>query len=129
MVSTSAKKIMVVDDEKDFLFTMQYWLKSKGYEVKTANNGLKALDLVKTFNPHLMLLDVKMPGIDGIETLRRIREFNKELPVIIITAFIGEEKVAEASAYKISGLFYKDKDFKEGLGLLESVLRTHKRLK
>ena len=129
MDSTSAKRIMVVDDEKDFLFTMEYWLKSKGYEVKTAEDGFKALDLIKTFNPHLILLDIKMPGLDGVATLKRIREFNKEVPVIIITAFIGEDKVAEASPYQISGLFYKDKDFTEGLLLLETVLRTHKKLK
>jgi len=127
--STAAKRIMVVDDEKDFLFTMEYWLKSKGYEVKTVTNGLQALELAKTFNPNLILLDVIMPGMDGVETLKRLREFNKEVPVIIITAYIGEERVAEASTYQISGLFYKDKDFKEGLELLESVLRTHKKLK
>jgi len=124
-----AKKVMVVDDERDFLFTMEYWLKSKGYEVKTATDGFKALELTKSFNPNIILLDINMPGIDGVETLKRIREFNKEVPVVIITAFIGEERVAAASAYKISGLFYKDKDFKEGLRLLESLLRTHKKLK
>ena len=126
---TSAKKIMVVDDEQDFLFTMEYWLKSKGYEVRTATDGFKALDLAKAFNPHLILLDINMPGIDGVETLKRIREFNKEVPVIIITAYVGEERVDAASVYKISGLFYKDKDFKEGLLLLESILRTHRKLK
>ena len=129
MVSTSVKKIMVVDDEKDFLFAMEYWLKSKGYEVKTAENGLKALDLIKDFDPHIILLDIKMPVMDGIECLKRIREFNKEVPVVIITAFIGEDKVAEVKPYQIAGLFYKDKDFSEGLSLLESVLRTHKKLK
>ena len=53
-----------------------------------------------------------MPGIDGVETLKRLREFNSEVPVIIITAFIGAERVADVSEYDISGLFYKDKDFK-----------------
>ena len=116
MDSASPKKILVVDDEKDFLFIMEYWLKSKGYEVKTVTNGLEALELVKTFDPNIILLDVNMPGIDGIETLKRLREFNKEVPVIIITAYVGEERVADASAaYQISGLFYKDKDFKEDI--------------
>ncbi len=124
-----AKKVLVVDDEEDFLFTMEYWLKSKGYEVKTANDGFQAIDIAKEFDPNIIILDINMPGIDGVETLRRIREFNKEVPVLIITAFVGEERVAEASSYQISGLFYKDKDFKEGLLLLESVLRTHRKLK
>ncbi|MFC1658259.1 response regulator [Candidatus Omnitrophota bacterium] len=129
MDSASAKKILVVDDEKDFLFTMEYWLQSKGYEVKTASDGLQALEMVKSFDPNIILLDVNMPGIDGLETLKRLREFNKNVPVIIITAYIAEDRVAETSAYHISGLFYKDKDFREGLQMLESVLRTHKQLK
>jgi two-component system alkaline phosphatase synthesis response regulator PhoP len=129
MDSTAAKKVLVVDDEKDFLFTMEYWLKSKGYEVKTATDGFKALEAIKTFSPNIILLDINMPGMDGVETLKRIRDIDKDIPVIIITAYIGEERVAEASTYQISGLFYKDKDFKEGLLLLESVLRTHKKLK
>ncbi len=129
MDSAAAKKVLVVDDEKDFLFTMEYWLKSKGYEVKTATDGFKALEAIKTFSPNIILLDINMPGMDGVETLKRIRDIDKDIPVIIITAYIGEERVAEASSYQISGLFYKDKDFKEGLLLLESVLRTHKKLK
>ncbi|MBU1871698.1 MAG: response regulator [Candidatus Omnitrophica bacterium] len=129
MDSLTAKKVMVIDDEKDFLFTMEYWLKSKGYQVESANDGFKAIELVKSFKPDIILLDINMPGIDGVETLKRIRLINKNVPVIIITAYIGEERVAEASSYQISGLFYKDKDFKDGLILLESVLRTHKNLK
>ena len=129
MDAALSKKILVVDDEKDFLFIMEYWLKSKGYEVKAANDGFQAVELVKTFNPNIILLDVNMPGIDGLETLKRIRQFNKDVPVIIITAYIEEERAAETSTYQISGLFYKDKDFEEGLKLLESVLRTHKKLK
>jgi CheY-like chemotaxis protein len=129
MDAISTNKVLVVDDEKDFLFIMEYWLKTKGYEVKAATDGFKALELVKSFNPNIILLDVNMPGIDGLETLKRIREFNKDVPVIIITAYIAEERAAETSDYNISGLFYKDKDFEEGLKLLESVLRTHKQLK
>ncbi|MFH1578487.1 MAG: response regulator, partial [Candidatus Omnitrophota bacterium] len=97
MDNTVRKKILVVDDDKLFIATMEYWLKSRDYEVKTANDGLTALEAAKGFNPNLILLDVNMPGIDGIETLKRLREFDKETPVIIITAFIGEDRVAAAS--------------------------------
>ena len=123
------KKIVVVDDEVDFLFAMEYWLKSKGYEVKPANNGFKAVDLVKSFTPDLIFLDINMPGINGIETLKRIREFNQNVPVIIISAFVEDKKIDEASTLGISGIFYKDKDFDEALFLVESLLRTHKKLK
>ena len=129
MDKAEAKKILVVDDEADFSSTMEYWLKSKGYEVQTAGDGFKALELAKTFNPNLILLDVNMPGIDGLETLRRLREFNKDVPVVIISAYIESGKLNVVSDYQIAGVFYKDKDFEEGILLLESILRTHKKLK
>lgn len=126
---TPAKKVLVVDDEKDFLFLMEYWLKSKGYEAKGLTDGTKAVDELKSFKPDLVLLDLSMPGIDGVEVLRRIREVDADIPVIIITAYVEDERVAKFSAYRISGLFYKNKDFQEGLSLLDLVLRTHKKLK
>ena len=125
----SIKKILVVDDEKDFLFTMEYWLKSNGYEVKAVTNGKQALEELKIFKPNVILLDINMPEMDGVETLKQIRKMDKDVPVVIITAYIGEERVAETSLYQISGLFYKDKDLQEGHSMLESVLRTHRKLK
>lgn len=129
MDSETKKKIMVVDDEADFSFAMEYWLKSKGYEVKIAPDGYKAIDLVKDFKPDLVFLDLNMPGIDGVETLRRIRELDKEVPVIVISAFVEDKKVDEAARYNTSGVFSKEKDFEEGLFLVETALRRHKRLK
>ena len=129
MDSGTKKKIMVVDDETDFSFAMEYWLKSKGYEVKTAPDGYKALDLMNEFKPDLIFLDLNMPGIDGVETLKRIRQVDKEVPVIVISAFVEDKKVDEAAQYNTSGVFSKDKDFEEGLFLVETALRRHKRLK
>jgi len=129
MDSGTKKKIMVVDDETDFSFAMEYWLKSKGYEVKTAPDGYKALDLMNEFKPDLIFLDLNMPGIDGVETLKRIRQVDKEVPVIVISAFVEDKKADEAAQYNTSGVFSKDKDFEEGLFLVETALRRHKRLK
>jgi DNA-binding NarL/FixJ family response regulator len=67
--------------------------------------------------------------MSGAETLKRIREFNKDLPVIIISAHLDDERAKEANSYGVSGVFYKESDFSEGLTLLETVLRTHKKLK
>lgn len=121
-------KIMLVDDETDFTDPMAFWLKSKGYSVIVANSGESAIKMVKEQTPDAIFLDINMPVMDGIMTLKKIREFNKEVPVIIISAFVDDLRVKEA-INEISGVFYKGEDFKAGLSLLESALRTHKKLK
>ena len=122
-------RVMVIDDEKDFLYTMEYWLKSKGYNVFTASNGLEAIELIKKETLDIIFLDMHMPVMDGVQTLKNIRQLNKDIPVIVITAYASDEKVTEAEKYGISGLFYKYKDLSESANLIETVLRRHKGLK
>jgi len=122
-------KVLVVDDEADFRRLMTFWLDSKGYSVIVASDGKSAIQLVKEKNPHVVFMDLKMPVMNGIETIKRIRRFDKEIPIIIISAHVGDPEGKEAIPYRISGVFYKGKDFEEGLPLLESALRTHKKLK
>lgn len=81
------KKILVVDDEENIRELYRDELAEEGYEVELAADGLEALSKLETFRPDLVTLDVKMPGIDGIEVLRRIREKNTSLPVMLLTAF------------------------------------------
>jgi len=122
-------RVLVVDDEKDFLFTMDYWLRTKGYEVSTAANGQEAIEIINKKPVDIIFLDMHMPVMDGVETLKKIRELNKDTPVIIITAYAADEKRIEAEKYGVSGFFYKDKDFTESSTLIETVLRRHKGLK
>jgi len=122
-------RVMIVDDEKDFLYTLEYWLKSKGYQVFTANNGGGAIEIIKKETLDIIFLDLHMPVMDGVETLKNIREFNKDIPVVIITDYVSDDKVTEAEKYGISGLFYKYKDLSESINLIETVLRRHKGLK
>ena len=121
--------ILLVDDEPDYLELMAFWLKSKGYFVSAAPNGEKAIQIIKEENPHIIFLDINMPGIDGIETLRRIREFNQELPVIMVTAFPDEKKFSQTQKLNISGFFAKDAGFGELRNTIEVTLRTHKKLR
>jgi CheY-like chemotaxis protein len=125
------KKIIVllVDDEADFTQPMSFWFQSKGYSVLVASNGEQALQVIKTKGPHIVFLDLNMPVMDGIETLKRLRQFNKDLPVIIVSAYLDQERVKAAYDHGISGVFYKGADFAEGHALLEAALRTHKSLK
>jgi len=85
------KKILVVDDEVNIRELYRDELAEEGYRVELAENGLQALAKFESFRPDLVTLDVMMPGMDGIEVLRRIREKNPSVPVLLLTAF-GEFK-------------------------------------
>ncbi len=122
-------KVLVVDDESDFRQLMVFWLESKGYLVLSAADGETGVKMAKEDSPDIVLMDLRMPNMDGVETISKIREFDKDTPVIIITAYTDDPKAVAAMSHGISGVFYKGKDFTEGLSLLEAVLRTHKKLK
>ena len=77
--------ILVVDDETRYVRAIQFNLEASGYEVVTAQDGEAAIALVSDREPDLILLDVKMPGMDGLEVCRRIREFSA-VPIIMLTA-------------------------------------------
>jgi len=88
--------ILIVDDEPNYQIVLAELLKDEGYEVFTANSGLAGLPIVYSTDLDLVLSDMKMPGMGGIEFLSKIKEFNKELPVILITAYAEVEKAVEA---------------------------------
>ena len=77
--------IIVCDDEKDIVSALEIYLTAEGYHVFRAENGREALTLAQNEDVHLMLLDVMMPQMDGLETLTRLREFSN-IPVILLTA-------------------------------------------
>lgn len=81
------KKILIVDDEENIRELYRVELKDEGYEVELAENGQAALSKFETFRPDLVTLDVMMPGMNGIEVLRRIREKDPSIPVLLLTAF------------------------------------------
>jgi len=88
--------ILIVDDEPNYQIVLAELLKDEGYEVFTADSGLAGLPIVYSTDLDLVLSDMKMPGMDGIGFLAKIKEFNKELPVILITAYAEVEKAVEA---------------------------------
>jgi DNA-binding response OmpR family regulator len=89
-------RILVVDDEPDSVELLQEFLTGKGYEVVTASSGEEALRKVKEERPHLMLLDVRMPGMNGLDVLRKVREFDQEVGVIMVTAVNEEDTGRDA---------------------------------
>lgn len=128
MEETKKIKVLVTDNEPDFRQLMQFWLESRGYAVLTAPDGESAIQAVKENSPDIIFMDLRMPQMDGAEAIKRIRQFNQDVPIIIISAYLEDLKIKEASGYGISGVFYKGKDFAQGLSLLESALRRHKKL-
>ncbi len=86
-----AKKILFTDDEESIRLLYQEEFEERGYEVILAGSGEEALEKFDSFNPDLMVIDIKMPGMDGIELLQRIREKTIDMPVILCTAY-GEYK-------------------------------------
>jgi DNA-binding response OmpR family regulator len=89
-------RVLVVDDELDDLELLQAFLMAKGYEVLTASNGEEALQKVKEERPHLILLDVRMPKMNGLEVLKRVRAIDREVGVIMVTAVKEEETGRQA---------------------------------
>ncbi|MFC1806805.1 response regulator transcription factor [Candidatus Omnitrophota bacterium] len=123
-------RVLLVDDELDYTQPMAFWLKSKGYEVDVVSNGKSAIEVVRDNPPDIMFLDLKMPIMDGIETLRNIREFNKKIPIIIVTVeYANEDKFEQARKLGSNGFFPKKGSFEELENTIEVTLRIHKRSK
>jgi len=89
-------KILVVDDEVEACRAIGLALGAKKYENLSAHNGVDAIEIIKTEKPDVVLLDIRMPGIDGIETLQRIRKFDKDCIVIMLTGVDNPDTIITA---------------------------------
>jgi len=123
------KVILVVDDEPDFLEMIKIRLEANDYEVITVSSGKEALDKIMNSKFDAVLLDVLMPGIDGLEVLKQIREKDKNLPVFIITAFSNEERFRMANKLNASGFIVKTSDLKEEVERITGILRLSDKFK
>jgi two-component system OmpR family response regulator len=119
----SRQRILVVDDEESIRDVAGTSLELAGFEVRTAADGYAALRAIDDFAPHLVLLDVNMPGVDGFEVVRRIRAAGHATPVVFLTARDGVEDAV--SGFGAGGDDYVTKPFhlKVLLARVEAVLR------
>lgn len=116
-------KVLIVDDEPDFLSLMQERIGSWGYEVLLAPEGKSALVMIKEKFPDIVILDFFMPGMDGVEVLRRIREFDKKIPVIMFTAHAEIKNIKGAQELGVSAFIPKLSDYSTDIqASLRSVL-------
>jgi len=88
MLDAKGIKILVVDDDPDIVEFLSYNLKKEGYSIYTTNNGREAIKMAQKVNPHLILLDIMMPEMDGYQTMREIRNDSRfrSLPILALTA-------------------------------------------
>jgi len=92
-----AEKILIIDDEPDMLKLLSMILKEKTpYEVYTTNNPMEAVELVKNGDFDLIITDLKMPGLDGLQLLEEVKKKDEDIPVIIITAYGTIDAATEA---------------------------------
>ncbi len=89
-------KILIIDDERPIRETLEMFLREKGYEVLTSEDGEGGLEALQNERPEIVILDIRLPGMDGLEVLRRIREAGEYIHVIMITAYRDAETTKQA---------------------------------
>ncbi len=109
--------ILLVDDEKKFLDTLSERVSYKGFEPFTASTGEEALEIARKTKIDAAVVDLKMPGMDGLETISKLKEINPEIRTILLTGF-GDEKIREA-AYALDTAYFE----KEQMGHLWEFLK------
>lgn len=117
-------RILVVDDEEEICSLLKEFLMKKGYEVLTATDASSALEAVSRTRPHLVLLDIRMPQKDGITLLKEIKEINREIGVIMVTAVRDEILAKKTLEFGADGYITKpiDLDYLETNVLVKRIL-------
>jgi DNA-binding NtrC family response regulator len=106
-------KMMLVDDEERFLSTTRKLLEKKDYDVLTATSGADALELLRTNRVHVVILDVKMPGMDGVATLREIKRLFPMVEVIMLTGHATVNSAVEGMKSGAVDYLMKPADLEE----------------
>ena len=95
------KRILICEDEQDAQTSLQSIFTKRNYEVTSVSDGKSAIDQAKSFKPDLILLDIRMPKIDGLEVAREVRDFDKLVKILFVSAFSSPEIKREAVKYNI----------------------------
>jgi two-component system alkaline phosphatase synthesis response regulator PhoP len=120
-------KILIVDDEEDILEFLSYNLSKEGYLIKTAINGEQALEIAEEFRPELIILDIMMPGMDGIEVCSTLRENKSMNNTLIVFLTARNESFTQVSALESGGDDYIAKPVKPSVlkSRVKALIRRH----
>ena len=119
-------RVLVVEDEPDILLATRLLLESKGYAVSEADSGAKAIEMVESQQPDVMLLDLRMPEMDGWETLQQLRASGRlnGLPVIVLSAHASNQTVERALELGACGYVRKPFDIADLTLALEKAITS-----
>ncbi len=120
--ATNNKSILIVDDELTIRETLKMFFESKGYNVKIAADGMAALDIIEKEDCDVIISDIRMNRLDGIGMIRKIEEYSKKIPVIIITAYPELNTTLDAIKYGVIDYIIKPFELKELEEKVESAI-------
>lgn len=123
MSASTTHKILLVDDERSIRDTLRMTLEYEGFEVADVDSGIKALENIDDIRPDAIILDVKMSGLDGIETLERLRESHPHIPVVLLTGHGSIETAVEATKKGAFDFLSKPPDREKILITLRNAIR------
>lgn len=120
-------KILIVDDEADILEILSYNLEKENYNVKTASNGIAAIEKALKFRPHLIILDIMMPGMDGIEVCEKLRSEEDLSDTLIAFLTARNESFTQITALETGGDDFINKPIKPNVlkSRIKALLRRH----
>jgi DNA-binding NtrC family response regulator len=115
--------VLLVDDEKEFVTTLAERLQMRGLEPQVAFSGEQALEILENSIPDIIVLDLKMPGIDGLEVLRRVKKCHPQIQVIILTGHGSERDEAAARRWGAFDHLQKPVDINDLVRIMERAFR------
>ena len=123
-----SKKILVIDDEKLITDSLLKLLKRENYEVEIAHSGAKAFELIKTNDFNLIISDIRMPDMNGIEIIKNIRKYLKQkkknaIPEILITGYATQENMDEAEKLNVVDYIYKPFNINDLLNTIKKNIK------
>ena len=121
-------RILIIEDDEEMKSLLKDFLAEEGYEADSAHNGSEALLKLAKEPFDLVITDIRMPGLTGFDILSAVKEFQREIPVIVITAFGGEEVYRRSMARGADGYLEKPIHFHKLKGLIQELVSSKEKM-
>ncbi len=115
-------KILIVDDQKGIRRLLTEVFSDHSYEIESCSNGIAALEIISRFKPDMIIMDVKMPGMSGIDVLKKIRDTDRHVRVVMMTAYSDQHYINEAEDLGVAKFIIKPFDLNQLKGQVEEIL-------